>query len=410
MSPVALMIPTIDRIGGAERQVLALATGLRRRGWNVTVVALAGTGGEAAKTLERDGIGYLSLEMRKGLADPRGWLRLLAWLRKHKPDIVHAHLPHAAWMARAARLLVHSPAFVDTIHSASTGCWTRRFGYRLTRSLPGCVVAVSHAAAESHVDAGMVNPQRLKVIYNGVDMEAWRPDAPNRETLRHNLGLGNEFVWLAAGRIEPVKDYPTILRAFAMLSMPARLVIAGAGSQQQELELLAERLGVAGQVRFLGFVPDVRRWMQAADGFILTSRWEGLPIAVLEAAACELPQVATRVSGTCEAIEDGATGLLAEPGDHAGLAKAMNRLMAMPREERRSMGARARQRVIERFSLEAALDRHEELYCELLAAKGWNATGPGDAATDEARIHQILTQPLHQEQARRREFSERFVD
>jgi glycosyltransferase involved in cell wall biosynthesis len=410
MSPVALMIPTIDRIGGAERQVLALATGLRRRGWNVTVVALAGTGGEAAKTLERDGIGYLSLEMRKGLADPRGWLRLLAWLRKHKPDIVHAHLPHAAWMARAARLLVHSPAFVDTIHSASTGCWTRRFGYRLTRSLPGCVVAVSHAAAESHVDAGMVNPQRLKVIYNGVDMEAWRPDAPNRETLRHNLGLGNEFVWLAAGRIEPVKDYPTILRAVAMLSMPARLVIAGAGSQQQELELLAERLGVAGQVRFLGFVPDVRRWMQAADGFILTSRWEGLPIAVLEAAACELPQVATRVSGTCEAIEDGATGLLAEPGDHAGLAKAMNRLMAMPREERRSMGARARQRVIERFSLEAALDRHEELYCELLAAKGWNATGPGDAATDEARIRQILTQPLHQEQARRREFSERFVD
>jgi glycosyltransferase involved in cell wall biosynthesis len=410
MSPVALMIPTIDRIGGAERQVLALATGLRRRGWNVTVVALAGTGGEAAKTLERDGIGYLSLEMRKGLADPRGWLRLLAWLRKHKPDIVHAHLPHAAWMARAARLLVHSPAFVDTIHSASTGCWTRRFGYRLTRSLPGCVVAVSHAAAESHVDAGMVNPQRLKVIYNGVDMEAWRPDAPNRETLRHNLGLGNEFVWLAAGRIEPVKDYPTILRAVAMLSMPARLVIAGAGSQQQELELLAERLGVAGQVRFLGFVPDVRRWMQAADGFILTSRWEGLPIAVLEAAACELPQVATRVSGTCEAIEDGATGLLAEPGDHAGLAKAMNRLMAMPREERRSMGARARQRVIERFSLEAALDRHEELYCELLAAKARKAAGPGDAAADEARIRQILTQPLHQEQARRREFSERFVD
>jgi glycosyltransferase involved in cell wall biosynthesis len=162
MSLAALMIPTIDRIGGAERQVLALATGLRRRGWNVTAVALAGTGGAAAAALERDGIGYLSLEMRKGLADPRGWLCLRAWLREHKPDIVHAHLPHAAWMARVSCVLAGTPVVVDTIHSASTGGWARTFCYRLTRSLPDCVIAVSHAAAESHLGAGMVDPQRRR--------------------------------------------------------------------------------------------------------------------------------------------------------------------------------------------------------------------------------------------------------
>src|SRR5208337_35911 len=104
---------------GAERQVLLLATGLRRRGWNVTVIALAGSGGEAAVSLEREGIGYLTLEMRKGLADPRGWLRLIRWLRRNRPDVVHAHLPHAAWMARGVRLLVRVPVVVDTIHSAS---------------------------------------------------------------------------------------------------------------------------------------------------------------------------------------------------------------------------------------------------------------------------------------------------
>jgi glycosyltransferase involved in cell wall biosynthesis len=410
MSRTALMIPTIDRIGGAERQILALARGLRRRGWNVIVVALAGKGGEAAAALERDGIGYLSLEMRKGLVDLRGWLRLFAWLRKHKPDIVHAHLPHAAWMARLSRLLVEAPVLLDTIHSASTGGWPRRFGYRLTRPLPDCVVAVSHAAAESHVNAGMVDPQRLALIYNGVDIQAWRPDASNREALRRDLGLGNEFVWLAAGRLVPVKDYATMLRAFAKLSEPARLVIAGAGSERLKLELLAQRIGVTGRVRFLGFVPDVSRWMQAADGLVLTSRLEGLPMAVLEAGACELPQVATRVSGTCEAIEDGVTGLLAEPGDDAGLVEAMNRLMAMTRAERRSMGARARQRVVERFSLEAALDRHEALYRGLLAAKARKAAGPGDAATDQTRIRHILAQPLHKDEARRREFSERFFD
>lgn len=383
MSHAALLIPTIDRIGGAERQVLVLATGLRRRGWNVTVVALAGTGGSATAALELDGIGFLSLEMRKGLADPRGWLRLLGWLRRHKPDVVHAHLPHAAWMARVSHLLDCSTVVVDTIHSASTGNWTRRFFYNLTQSLPDRVVAVSNAAAEAHRRAGVVDSQRLTVIPNGVDLEAWRPDAPNRESLRRDLELGGEFVWLAAGRLEPVKDYPTMLRAFAKLPGPARLVVAGAGTQQQELELLAQQIGVASRVSFLGFVPDLRSWMQAADGFILTSRWEGFPVAVLEAAACELPQVATRVSGTREAVEDGVTGFLAGPGNCAELAEAMNRLMAMPREERRAMGAHARQRVIQQFSLEAALDRQEGLYRELLAEKSRPTAGPKAVAEDE---------------------------
>jgi len=387
MSHAALMIPTIDRIGGAERHVLMMASGLRSRGWNVTVVALAGTGGEAAAGLQRDGIGYLSLEMRKGLLDPRGWLRLLAWLRRHKPDIVHAHLPHAAWMARLARVLADVPVVVDTIHSAGTGGWPRKLAYRLTSSLPDRVVAVSNAAAESHRSARMVDQRRLTVMPNGVDVEAWRADATNRETVRRDLGFGSEFVWLAAGRLEPVKDYPTMLRAFARVQRPARLLIAGAGKEQQELELLTEQIGVAKRVRFAGFVPDVRPLMQAADGFILTSRWEGLPIAILEAAACELPQIATRVSGTFEAIEDGVTGLLTGPGDYAELAEAMNRLMAMTPEKRRTMGQRARERVKERFTLEAALDRHEALYRELLAAKCQAAVGRRALETSESRLH-----------------------
>lgn len=386
MSHAALMIPTIDRIGGAERHVLMMASGLRRRGWNVTVVALSGPGGEAAAGLQRNSIGYLSLEMRKGLFDPRGWLRLLAWLRRCKPDIVHAHLPHAAWMARLSRLLVPIPAVLDTIHSAGTGGWPRKLVYRLTSSLPDRVIAVSNAAAESHRSARMVDRRRLTVMPNGVDIEDWRADAANRETLRRDHGFGSEFVWLAAGRLEPVKDYPTMLRAFARAHGSARLVIAGAGAEQQELELLAERIGVAQRVRFAGFVPDVRPLMQAADGFILTSRWEGLPVAILEAAACELPQIATRVSGTCEAIEDGVTGLLAAPGNYAELAEAMNRLMAMPTEERKAMGVCARERVIERFSFEAALDRLEALYRELLAAKSRTADGLRAVAAGETRL------------------------
>ena len=86
MSHVALIIPGLDRIGGAERQVILLAKGLCRRGWRVSVVALSGSGGDAAAELVGAGAGFLSLEMRKGLADPRGWIRLHRWLRQQKPD------------------------------------------------------------------------------------------------------------------------------------------------------------------------------------------------------------------------------------------------------------------------------------------------------------------------------------
>jgi glycosyltransferase involved in cell wall biosynthesis len=212
----------------------------------------------------------------------------------------------------------------------------------------------------------MVTEGKLTVLPNGVDLEAWRPDATVRETMRRELDVEDEFLWFAAGRLEPVKDYPLLLRAFAQTENKTRLVIAGGGPLQAELSLLAAQSGVARRVRFLGFEPDVRRWMQAADGFVLSSRWEGLPMGLLEAAACALPAVATDVPGTREVIVDGETGWLAPTGDAVALGEAMTRMMQTPPEKRRTMGQRARQNVIDRFSLNAVLDRWESQYRELL--------------------------------------------
>jgi len=131
MSHVALIVPGLDRIGGAERQVILLAKGLRRRGWRVSVVALTGSGGSAAAELVAAGAAFLSLEIRKGLADPSGWIRFNRWLKREKPDVVHAHLPHAAWLARWSRLAAPVRAVVDTLHSSSTGSLGRQCGYRL---------------------------------------------------------------------------------------------------------------------------------------------------------------------------------------------------------------------------------------------------------------------------------------
>ena len=377
MKHLALLIPGVDRLGGAERQVLLLAHGLKLRGWRVSLVALTGTGGRAATELSSAGIGFVSLGMRKGLADPRGWIRFHRWLQRERPGVIHAHLPHAAWMARGSRLGLRageglrlsrkSPAFLDTLHSSATGPRGRRLLYQMTRSIPDKVTAVSLAAAEAHQLAGMVDVEKLCVMPNGVDVEHWHPDAEVQAEVRSELGLKDEFLWMAAGRLEPVKDYPTLLQAMTRLPDSALLVIAGGGPQHEELTELSVRLGLGRRVRFLGFEQDVRRWMQAADGFVLSSLWEGLPMGLLEAGACGLPAVATNVPGTREVLVDGETGTLTPVGDAALLAGEMREMMWAPKEERRAMGMRAREHVVRQFSLETVLDRWEELYGELMA-------------------------------------------
>jgi glycosyltransferase involved in cell wall biosynthesis len=365
MNHVAFVIPGLDRIGGAERQVILLAQGLRQRGWRVSVVALSGTGGEAAAELTSAGAAFLTLEMRKGLADPRGWLRFNRWLKRESPDVLHAHLPHAVWLCRWSRLTAPVRVLVDTLHSSSTGTIGRHLGYRFNDWLADDVTAVSHAVANAHLSAGLAS--QITVIPNGVDVEEWRPDQKIRATMRRELDLNHEFLWFAAGRLDPVKDYPTLLSAMAQLPQTARLVIAGRGPLENELRALSKSLGIETRVRFLGFEPDVRRWMQAVDGFVLTSLWEGLPMALLEAAACGLPAVATDVLGTREVVQNGETGWLASGGDPSELAKFMSMMMATTAEGRKAMGERARQNVIEQFSLKTVLHSWESFYSELLS-------------------------------------------
>ena len=372
MSHAAMMIPGLDRLGGAEQQAILLAKGLRRRGWRVSMVALSGSGGDAAAELEDAGVQFLSLQMRKGLADPRGWIRFQRWLWREQPDVLHAHLPHAAWLARWSRLAAPVPLVVDTLHSSSTGAMGRHFGYACSRRLTDHVTAVSEATAASHLAAGMVSESKLSVVWNGIDVDRWQPDARARCEAREELGVKDDFLWLAVGRLEAVKDYPNLLRAMTRTPERTRLLVLGAGPQEGRLTELAEWLGLKRRVRFAGFEPNVVRWMRAADGFVLSSRYEGLPMVLLEAGACGVPVVATDVPGTREVVVDGETGWLAPAGDAQELAKTMMKLMHMPPDARHAMGERARRHVARNFSLEAVLDRWERLYAELLERKNAN--------------------------------------
>lgn len=366
MSHIAFLIPTIDRIGGAERQVLLLAHGLAERSWRVTVIALSGTGGEQGASLRRNGIDFLSLRMRKGLADPRGWLTLRRWIQREGPDVLHAHLPHAAWMARWSRVFAPVRVIVDTVHTAGTGTRGRRIGYRISNWLTDKITAVSREAADAWLDAEMIPRHKTVVLPNGVDTQYWKPDPAVRTEMRERLSLRDEFLWLAAGRLETVKDFATLLRAFAGLPSHARLVIAGEGSQRSALETLAKSLGVADRVHLPGHVEEMVRWMQTADGFVLSSRWEGLPMCLLEAGACALPAVSTIVAGAAEILQPEQNGLLVNVGDFHSLQSAMLRLMHLPAAEKENIGMQTRMHVVEHYSLATVLDRWEALYAELL--------------------------------------------
>ena len=367
MNHVAFIIPGLDRIGGAERQVILLAKGLRKRGWRVSVIALSGTGGDSAATLGAARVEFLTLEMRKGLADPRGWIRFHRWLKQESPDVLHAHLAHATWLARWSRLAAATRVVIDTLHSSHTGTAGRRVGYRMSGWLSDEVTAVSHAVAQAHLASKMAH--QITVLPNGVDTLEYKPDSAARAALRVELSLHQGFLWFAAGRLDPVKDYPTLLSAMAQLPPAAILVIAGGGPCENVLRKQAQSLGIEYRVRFIGVVPDVRRWMQAADGFVLASRWEGLPMALLESAACGLPAVATKVPGTCEAILEGRTGWLTAPGDSRALAESMIQMMGTPVEVRETMGRQARNFVLDHFSLDSVLDRWEAHYQRLLLSK-----------------------------------------
>jgi glycosyltransferase involved in cell wall biosynthesis len=380
-------------MGGADQQLLSAAELLRARGWDARIVSLTTLGPMGLQARQR-GIPTDSLEMPRGIPDPRGLTRLARLLRSWKPDILHSHMVHANLMARLLRPLVPVPVLVSTIHSIQDGGRARVLGYRLTDRLADCTTIVSEKAAERYLTVGAVSRERLRVIPNGVDTGRFRPLPEAGARLRRELGLGDAFAWLAVGRFELAKDYPNMLAAFA--TVVARrpdsfLLLVGRGSLQSQTEGLVESIGLRQRVRFLGVRRDVPELMSAADGYVLSSAWEGMPVVLLEAGASGIPIVATAVGGNREVVREGDTGFVVPPRDPAALAGAMLRLAELPEEQRRRLGERGREHVENRYALPRIIDLWEEMYRDLLARKDVpvtsNGRNQGDAATGRAGGH-----------------------
>jgi glycosyltransferase involved in cell wall biosynthesis len=364
-----LYLSTSMGMGGADQQILMLARSMRARGHEVRIVALAPLG-PMGQEAQREGIEVESLELERNLGAFPRVLRLVRIIRAWRPDVLHSHMVHANLLARAIRPIARVPALVSTIHSIKDGGPLRMAAYRLSSGLVDRFTIISRLAAERYIAIRAVPARRLQVVPNAVDTDRFRRLPEARAVLRRELGLGDEFVWLAVGRFEPAKDYPTMIAAFARLATArpgSRLLLVGQGSLRSEVEGMVQAAGVEDGVRFLGVRRDVPALMSAADGYLLSSAWEGMPVVLLEAAAVELPVVATRVGGVAEVVEDGTTGLLVQSADPAVLAEAMEKMESLTPEARMAMGARGRLLVEQRYGTEQVMEMWERLYSEVIA-------------------------------------------
>lgn len=367
-----LIVSTSMGMGGADQQVLTLAHTMRARGHEVRIVALAPLGPMGVEA-QQAGIQTESLDVLRNVAALPRMLRLIRIIREWRPDIVHSHMVHANLLTRALRPFAPVPALISTIHNIYDGGRLRMLAYRLTSGLVDQVTIISQLAAKRYIAIKAVPPALLRVIPNAVDTARFRKVPEARAAIRQELGLGEEFVWVAVGRFEKAKDYPNMIDAFArvLAKRPtSKLLLVGKGSLQAEVEQHVKAKRVESQVRFLGVRRDVREIMSAADGYLMSSAWEGMPVVLLEAAAAELPIVATDVGGNSEVVGDGVTGFLMPSGDAAALAASMEKLEALARDERLAMGARGRAHIEREYGTRHIMDQWEALYSTCAATAG----------------------------------------
>lgn len=357
--------------GGAERLLVAAARHVDTDRFRYEACYLLPWKDHLVGELEAAGVPVTCLGVRRA-ASP-GWVgRLRRLIRERRYDLVHAHLPYAAIGARLAlRGLPRParPALVYTEHNT----WER---YRpATRRMNAAtfrwndaVIAVSGSVAAS-VRSRSGPP--VRVIVNGVDSAAVRTGALSREEARASLELpADRMVVGTVGGLTPKKGHAVLVRAarrvvdeapealFAFVGLPA-----DPGPVREEIA----RAGLGDHVLLLGYRPEAARLMRAFDVFCLPSRYEGLPVSLLEAMTLSIPPVATSVGGVSEVVTEGEDGLLVPSEDPEALAKALLSLIRDPGLRSR-LGERAA-RTAEGFSLAGAVRRTEEVYLEALGER-----------------------------------------
>ncbi|MDD4952084.1 MAG: glycosyltransferase family 4 protein [Desulfovibrionaceae bacterium] len=347
--------------GGTQRQALDLARRLDPERFKVEIWTLmAGEDFDPQSSAPGLAVVRLGRSARVGLA---ALARLFARLRREPVDILVLLTVVPNIHGRVFGLMARVPVILGTCRGR--GSPTRQHE-RLLWPLADHVLCNAASLGRVLVRDFGLPEGRVSVIENGLDLKAFTPAGPDA---KKNSGEGP--VVLCVARLARDKDHETLLRAFALVARKhpqARLRLVGDGPLEAEVKALARGLLPEGRAVFTPGNADLLGLYQEASVFALSSRQEGFPNAVAEAMACGLPVAATGVDGVAELVEHGVSGLLSPARDHEALARNLTRLLDDPALAR-EMGALGRARVLAKCSMERMVERHQDLFDALWAAR-----------------------------------------
>jgi glycosyltransferase involved in cell wall biosynthesis len=365
-----LHVQKVAGIGGSERHLLSLLPCLAESGAEVRMLVAAT--GEADRFVEA--LAARDVQVRAVAAGPRINPVLVGAvareIRGFRPDVVHTHLVHADIHGQLAMAAGHA-ARVSSFHS--TPAFYRRepfrTGARVAGRRAGAVIAISEHVRRFLLELRIAPAQRVHVVHYGIDASGWPLGEADRDRARERLGLrSNEIAVGIAARLIPGKGHSLLFEALAAARRDApelRLLVAGDGPLRAQLQGEAGRVA-PGAVTFLGFVPDIREFMNACDVIAFPTEpalGEGFGLAALEAMASGRPVVSSSVASLPEVVANGDTGLLFDPRSAEELASGLITLAGRP-ELREQLGASGRERARTAFSLERMVERTLGVYRE----------------------------------------------
>lgn len=321
---IAMYLPSLGG-GGAERVMVMLANGFAARGHRVDLVLPNAQGPYRDKV--SDGVKIVDLQKKRVFASISA---LAAYLRRERPNAVISAMAHANIASLIALQISRSRATsIVAEHTSSAFSGAKSYMIHLMRKFlykrANKIVCVSKGIQEQIAPLVGAKPEQICTIYNPLDVEYIR--RRSQEPVGSELiGEQNASLIVAAGRLTKAKDYPTLLKAFAIARSrkEMRLLILGDGEERERLERMAQELGIGQDVIFAGFQENPFAWMARCDLYVMSSAWEGLPGALLEAMACGTKIISTDCrTGPNEILEGGKWGRLVPVGDAPELARAM---------------------------------------------------------------------------------------
>jgi len=355
-------------IGGAEKMLVWTARHHDREEIRMCVVSLM-SGGSLAQDIRREEVEVLELGQRRGRLSPGALFKLIKAARSFKPRFIQGHLFHSNILARLIAPFVPGASALTTRHN-EIDSRTRVILYALTSCLNTGTIVYSDAV-RGHAKRDNLAGSPLRLIPYGIDLPEQVDD---RTTIRAELGIEpSAFVWVTVGRLTQQKGYRILVDVFGRLissrGSGAILVIVGDGEERDALERQVSGAGLTRSVIFTGPRRDVPSLLSAADGYVLSSLWEGGPLVVLEAMAAGLPVVSTRVGDAPSMVAEGETGALVDPGSAGQLVDAMGRVQEMG-PGARDWGFRGRRRVEELYDFRRVQKEMESYYRELAGTGG----------------------------------------